>query len=256
MARTELAVGEGSQGGRGGRRGRPEGGRYARYTEEQIEVLERVYAECSNPNHYRRAQIMREQPILRGINNKQLKVWFQNRSRVSLVTVGGAEIHHTSLVRCREKQKKENGNLALENRRLATANKMLRQENDGLQKKLAQVLCENDHLRNQVITLTSTITTYNLSRQPEADDPQLPIRIGDNNSLLSLAEETKKEFLSKVIGTALNWIPVPGLKLRNRESVGTIYVSATCIGVAARACVTILVEPIKASSSICAITKA
>ncbi|KAL0358665.1 UNVERIFIED_CONTAM: Homeobox-leucine zipper protein REVOLUTA [Sesamum angustifolium] len=160
MARTELAVGEGSQGVRGGRRGRPEGGRYARYTEEQIEVLERVYAECSNPNHYRRAQIMREQPILRGINNKKLKVWFQNRrhscnsgSRVSLLTVGGAEIHHTSLVRCREKQKKENGNLALENRRLATANKMLRQENDGLQKKLAQVLCENDHLRNQVITV-------------------------------------------------------------------------------------------------------
>ncbi|XP_011084331.1 homeobox-leucine zipper protein REVOLUTA-like isoform X2 [Sesamum indicum] len=200
MARTELAIGEGSQGGRGGRRGRPEGGR--------------------------RAQIMREQPILRGINNKQLKVWFQNR-------------------RCREKQKKENGNLALENRRLATANKMLRQENDGLQKKLAQVLCENDHLRNQVITLTSTITTYNLGRQPEANDPQLPIRIGDNNSLLSLAEETKKEFLSKAIGTAVNWIPVPGLKLRNPESTGTIYVSATCIGVAARACVTIPGEPIK-----------
>ncbi|KAK4436003.1 Homeobox-leucine zipper protein REVOLUTA [Sesamum alatum] len=252
MERTELAVGEGSRRGRGVRRGRQEGGRYARYTEEQIEVLEKVYAECSNPNYYRRAQIMQEQPILRGINTKQLKIWFQNRrhsrnsgSRVSLLTMEGAEILQTSLVRCREKQKKENGNLALENKKLAVANKMLRQENDGLQKKLAQILCENDHLRNQVITLTSTVTTYNLGRQPEANGPQHPIRIGDNSSLLSLAEETRKEFLSKASGTAVNWIPVPGLKLHNPESTGTIYVSTTCIGVAARACVTIPLEPIK-----------
>ncbi|KAI3470468.1 hypothetical protein Pfo_027131 [Paulownia fortunei] len=230
MARTEIPVGEASKRVKGVRRGREEGARYARYTEEQIEVLEKAYAECSNPNHFQRAQIMREQPILRGIDNKQLKVWFQNR-------------------RCREKQKKENGDLVLENRRLTAANKLLRKENDGLQKKLAQLICENEDLRNQVLSLTSTITTFDLD-QPEANSPQLPVRIADNKGLLSLAEETRKEFLSKAIGTAINWIPVPGLKLHSPGVVGTIYISSTCIGVAARACVTIPFEPFKASSTI------
>lgn len=79
MARTEVTVGEGSKRGKGVRRGREEGGKYARYSEEQIEVLEKAYAECSNPNHFQRQQIMHDQPTLRGIDHKQLKVWFQNR---------------------------------------------------------------------------------------------------------------------------------------------------------------------------------
>lgn len=58
-----------------------------------------------------------------------------------------------SLFRCREKQKKESGNAALENRQLAAANKILKVENDGLQKKLVQLISENEQLRNQVLSV-------------------------------------------------------------------------------------------------------
>ncbi|KAG8390799.1 hypothetical protein BUALT_Bualt01G0121100 [Buddleja alternifolia] len=258
MARNENPVGEGSRGGRGVRRGR-EGGRYARYTEEQIEILEKVYAKNSNPNCYQRAEIMSEEPLLMGIDKKQLKVWFQNR-------------------RCREKQKKEYSELEAENKKLTKANKALRVENNSLQKKLTQLMYENEDLRNQVLHLTSNITTRDLSRKPEASTSQLSLTIADNNngycrvplnlqnvhlqlsscvdcllsnflsySLLLLAEETKNEFLSKAIGTAVNWTPVRGLKLRGQGSVGTIFVSSTCIGVAARAHSKVPFEPIKAS---------
>lgn len=79
MARSESTGGESSKRFKGVRRAREEGAKYARYTEEQIEVLEKFYAECSSPNHFQRQQIMREQPVLRGVDSKQLKVWFQNR---------------------------------------------------------------------------------------------------------------------------------------------------------------------------------
>ncbi|XP_057784620.1 homeobox-leucine zipper protein REVOLUTA-like isoform X2 [Salvia miltiorrhiza] len=225
MARTEVMVGESIQKGKGVRKRRQEGGKYARYSEDQIEVLEKAYAVCSNPTHFQRQQIMRDQPALRGIDHKQLKVWFQNR-------------------RCREKQKKESGDVASENRRLNEANKMLKEENDGLQKKLTQLISENGQLRNQVLGLTSTISTYQLGHQPEASNPQLPVIVADKG-LVSLAEETRKEFLSKAIGTAINWVPVPWPKLQSPVSAGIIYTSSSCIGVAARAYVTVPLEPFK-----------
>lgn len=55
------------------------------------------------------------------------------------------------LFRCREKQKKESGDVASENMRLTEANKMLKEENDGLQRKLTELISENDDLRNQVL---------------------------------------------------------------------------------------------------------
>ncbi|KAL8533111.1 hypothetical protein ACS0TY_009383 [Phlomoides rotata] len=226
MARAATTVGEGSRTGRGVGRGREDGGRYARYSEEQIEILERVYAKCSNPTHLQRQQIMHDHPTLRAIDHKQLKVWFQNR-------------------RCRERQKKESGGLVLENKRLVSANKQLKEENNGLQKKLAQLMSENEDLRNHVLTLTSKTTTCGCGHQPEANNPQMPTSAAVNNNLLSLAEETRKEFLSKAIGTAMDWIPVPWLKLHGPNSFGTIYVPSTCTGVAARANVTIPLEPSK-----------
>lgn len=54
-------------------------GKYVRYTPEQVEVLERVYAECPKPSSARRQQLLRECPILSNIEAKQIKVWFQNR---------------------------------------------------------------------------------------------------------------------------------------------------------------------------------
>lgn len=76
MARRGITIGE------GGRRARAEtqdGGRYARYTKEQVELLEKIYLECSNPSHSQQLKIIQEHPLLRGIDMRQLKVWFQNR---------------------------------------------------------------------------------------------------------------------------------------------------------------------------------
>lgn len=56
-----------------------DGGKYVRYTAEQVEALERVYAECPKPSSMRRQQLIRECPILSNIEPKQIKVWFQNR---------------------------------------------------------------------------------------------------------------------------------------------------------------------------------
>lgn len=53
--------------------------KYVRYTPEQVEALERVYAECPKPTSLRRQQLIRECPILSNIEPKQIKVWFQNR---------------------------------------------------------------------------------------------------------------------------------------------------------------------------------
>ena len=57
-------------------------GKYARYTQEQVEILERVYSDCPKPSSSRRQQLIRECPILANIGHKQLKVWFQNRRYV------------------------------------------------------------------------------------------------------------------------------------------------------------------------------
>lgn len=54
-------------------------GKYVRYTSEQVEALERVYAECPKPSSMRRQQLIRECSILSNIEPKQIKVWFQNR---------------------------------------------------------------------------------------------------------------------------------------------------------------------------------
>lgn len=60
------------------------GGKYVRYTPEQVEALERVYNECPKPSSLRRQQLIRECPILCNIEPKQIKVWFQNRRFVFL----------------------------------------------------------------------------------------------------------------------------------------------------------------------------
>jgi len=54
-------------------------GKYVRYTQEQVEALERVYSECPKPSSLRRHQLIRDCPILSNIEPKQIKVWFQNR---------------------------------------------------------------------------------------------------------------------------------------------------------------------------------
>ncbi|KAJ7947816.1 Homeobox-leucine zipper protein like [Quillaja saponaria] len=199
-------------------------GKYVRYTTEQVEALERVYAECPKPSSLRRQQLIRECPILSHIEPKQIKVWFQNR-------------------RCREKQRKESSRLQTVNRKLSAMNKLLMEENDRLQKQVSQLVCENGYMRQQLNT-TPAVTT-DASCDSVATTPQHSLRDANNPAgLLSIAEETLAEFLSKATGTAVDWVQMPGMK-PGPDSVGIFAISQSCSGVAARACGLVSLEPTK-----------
>ncbi|KVI09334.1 Homeodomain-containing protein [Cynara cardunculus var. scolymus] len=201
-------------------------GKYVRYTAEQVEALERVYAECPKPSSLRRQQLIRECPILSNIEPKQIKVWFQNR-------------------RCREKQRKEASRLQTVNRKLSAMNKLLMEENDRLQKQVSQLVYENGYMRQQLHT-NSAVT--DASCESVVTTPQHSLRDANNPAgLLSIAEETLAEFLSKATGTAVDWVQMPGMK-PGPDSVGIFAISQSCSGVAARAC-GLIVEILKDRTS-------
>ncbi|CAA2965472.1 homeobox-leucine zipper ATHB-15 [Olea europaea subsp. europaea] len=182
-------------------------GKYVRYTPEQVEALERLYHECPKPSSIRRQQLIRECPILSHIEPKQIKVWFQNR-------------------RCREKQRKESSRLQSVNRKLTAMNKLLMEENDRLQKQVSQLVYENGYFRQH---------TQNVRA--------LKLPLGNSSlMLLSIAEETLTEFLSKATGTAVEWVQMPGMK-PGPDSIGIVAISHGCTGVAARACGLVGLEP-------------
>ncbi|KAL0363628.1 UNVERIFIED_CONTAM: Homeobox-leucine zipper protein ATHB-14 [Sesamum calycinum] len=207
--------------------------KYVRYTPEQVEALERVYAECPKPSSLRRQQLIRECPILSNIEPKQIKVWFQNR-------------------RCREKQRKEASRLQTVNRKLTAMNKLLMEENDRLQKQVSQLVYENGYMRQQLHTVSTTTTDTSCDsvvmsgqQQQQNPTPQHPQR--DANSpagLLAIAEETLTEFLGKATGTAVDWVQMIGMK-PGPDSIGIVAVSRNCSGVAARACGLVSLEPTK-----------
>ncbi|KAL0460194.1 UNVERIFIED_CONTAM: Homeobox-leucine zipper protein REVOLUTA [Sesamum latifolium] len=199
-------------------------GKYVRYTAEQVEALERVYAECPKPSSLRRQQLIRECPILSNIEPKQIKVWFQNR-------------------RCREKQRKESTRLQSVNRKLTAMNKLLMEENDRLQKQVSQLVCENGYMRQHLHTASAP--TNDASCESAVTTPQHSLRDANNPAgLLSIAEETLAEFLSKATGTAVDWVQMPGMK-PGPGSVGIFAISQSCSGVAARACGLVSLEPSK-----------
>ncbi|KAL0390528.1 UNVERIFIED_CONTAM: Homeobox-leucine zipper protein REVOLUTA [Sesamum calycinum] len=199
-------------------------GKYVRYTAEQVEALERVYAECPKPSSLRRQQLIRECPILSNIEPKQIKVWFQNR-------------------RCREKQRKESVRLQSVNRKLTAMNKLLMEENDRLQKQVSQLVCENGYMRQQLQSASAPAT--DASCESAVTTPQHSLRDANNPAgLLSIAEETLAEFLSKATGTAVDWVQMPGMK-PGPDSVGIFAISQSCSGVAARACGLVSLEPTK-----------
>ncbi|KAJ8543935.1 hypothetical protein K7X08_025553 [Anisodus acutangulus] len=199
-------------------------GKYVRYTAEQVEALERVYAECPKPSSLRRQQLIRECRILSNIEPKQIKVWFQNR-------------------RCREKQRKESSRLQTVNRKLSAMNKLLMEENDRLQKQVSQLVCENGYMRQQLQSASGATT--DVSCESVVTTPQHSLRDATNPAgLLSIAEETLAEFLSKATGTAVDWVPMPGMK-PGPDSVGIFAISHSCSGVAARACGLVSLEPTK-----------
>ncbi|XP_057473751.1 homeobox-leucine zipper protein REVOLUTA-like [Actinidia eriantha] len=199
-------------------------GKYVRYTAEQVEALERVYAECPKPSSLRRQQLIRECPILSNIEPKQIKVWFQNR-------------------RCREKQRKEASRLQTVNRKLTAMNKLLMEENDRLQKQVSHLVCENGYMRQQLQSASAANT--DASCESVVTTPQHSLKDANNPAgLLSIAEETLAEFLSKATGTAVDWVQMPGMK-PGPDSVGIFAISHSCSGVAARACGLVSLEPTK-----------
>ncbi|CAL5357063.1 homeobox-leucine zipper protein REVOLUTA-like [Camellia sinensis] len=199
-------------------------GKYVRYTTEQVEALERVYIECPKPSSLRRQQLIRECPILSNIEPKQIKVWFQNR-------------------RCREKQRKEASRLQTVNRKLTAMNKLLMEENDRLQKQVSQLVCENGYMRQQL--QSASAATTDASCESVVTTPQHSLKDANNPAgLLSIAEETLAEFLSKATGTAVDWVQMPGMK-PGPDSVGIFAISHSCSGVAARACGLVSLEPTK-----------
>ncbi|GAB2251118.1 hypothetical protein Droror1_Dr00017368 [Drosera rotundifolia] len=199
-------------------------GKYVRYTAEQVEALERVYAECPKPSSLRRQQLIRECPILANIEPKQIKVWFQNR-------------------RCREKQRKESSRLQTVNRKLSAMNKLLMEENERLQKQVSQLVCENGHMKQQLHTPPAPNADGGC--ESAANASQQSLRDTNNPAgLLSIAEETLAEFLSKATGTAVDWVQMPGMK-PGPDSVGIFAISQSCSGVAARACGLVSLEPTK-----------
>ncbi|XP_059288624.1 homeobox-leucine zipper protein ATHB-14-like isoform X1 [Lycium ferocissimum] len=208
--------------------------KYVRYTPEQVEALERVYAECPKPTSLKRHQLIRECSILANIDPKQIKVWFQNR-------------------RCREKQRKESCHLQTVNRKLSAMNRLLMEENDRLQKQVSHLVYDNGYMRQQLHTQVSNTTTDTCcesvvvsgQQQQQNPMPQHPQRDANNPAgLLAIAEETLAEFLSKATGTAVDWVQMIGMK-PGPESIGIVAVSRNCNGVAARACGLVSLEPMK-----------
>ncbi|KAF6164178.1 hypothetical protein GIB67_010148 [Kingdonia uniflora] len=202
-------------------------GKYVRYTPEQVEALERFYLECPKPSSVQRQQLIRECLILANIEPKQIKVWFQNR-------------------RCRDKQRREASRLETVNRKLSAMNKLLMEENDRLQKQVSQLVYDNGYFRQQTqnTTLVTTDTSCDsvVSSGQRRLTSQHPPKDASPAGLLSVAEETLTEFISKATGTAIEWVQMPGMK-PGPDSIGIVAISHGCIGLAARACGLVGLEP-------------
>ncbi|KAE8820844.1 Homeobox-leucine zipper protein HOX10 [Hordeum vulgare] len=199
-------------------------GKYVRYTPDQVEMLERVYADCPKPTSSRRQQLLRECPIHANIVARQIK--------------------------CRDKLWKESSRLESVNRKVSAMNKLLMEENERPQKQVSQLVHENAQVRQQ---LQNTSMADDTSCESNLTTPRNPIRDASNPSgfispsmLLSIAEETLTEFLSKATRTAIEWVQMPGMK-PGPDSVGIVAISHGCRGVAARACGLVNLEPTKES---------
>ncbi|XP_022850175.1 homeobox-leucine zipper protein HOX10-like isoform X6 [Olea europaea var. sylvestris] len=189
MEIIEHIVAESSNRGTGMGTGRPprleEVEKHVTYTDEQIELLEKIYVECPNPTRSQRSQIVQEHPILNGIENRQIKIWFQN-------------------CRCCERNKKEKEEFLLMTRNLRAINTMLVEENNLLQNEVAQKMQLRENLRNLLIATASVADLgHETDAFPAANSRSIPLP----------AEETTNRFLSKATGTVTNWIADLKLKV-------------------------------------------
>ncbi|MQM23592.1 hypothetical protein Taro_056658, partial [Colocasia esculenta] len=121
-------------------------------------------------------------------------------------------------------------------------NKLLTEENDRLQKQVSRLVHENAYMRQQLQNASLATDT---SCESVITTSQHSLRDANNPAgLLSIAEETLAEFLSKATGTAVDWVQMPGMK-PGPDSTGIVAISHSCSGVAARACGLVSLEPTK-----------
>ncbi|CAN4089010.1 unnamed protein product [Withania somnifera] len=128
-------------------------------------------------------------------------------------------------------------------------NKLLMEENDRLQKQVSQLVYENGYFRRQTHSTPATKDTSCESVVTSGQHhltSQHPPKDASPAGLLSIAEETLTEFLSKATGTAVEWVQMPGMK-PGPDSIGIIAISHGCTGVAARACGLVGLEPTRVS---------
>ncbi|OIS97846.1 homeobox-leucine zipper protein athb-8, partial [Nicotiana attenuata] len=149
--------------------------------------------------------------------------------------------------RCREKQRKESSRLQAVNKKLTAMNKLLMEENDRLQKQVSQLVYENSFFCQQTQTAALTTTDNNscesvVTSGQQNLSAQRPPRNASRAGLLSLATETFTEFLSKAIGTAVEWVQMPEMK-PGPDFIGITAISHSCSGVASRDCGLVGLEP-------------
>ncbi|CAM6006932.1 unnamed protein product [Sphagnum balticum] len=153
-------------------------GKYERFTEEQMEALERLYHECPKPSSIRLQQLIWEAPVLASIEPKQIKVWFQNRRR------------------CREKQQKKKEptrSLVSMNAKLTALNKLLVEENERLARHTSQLTLDNRMLRQQLYDLPPAApgpdTQHSLLLNQEIQHQMKEERVNEEDSLLNALKD-------------------------------------------------------------------
>jgi len=240
--------------------------KYVRYTPEQVEALERLYYECPKPSSLRRQQLVRDCPVLANVDPKQIKVWFQNRRCREKQRKESSRLQalNRKLTAMNKLLMEENDRLQKQVSQLVYENGYYRQQTQSVRVDLSRVLpltsssssshCKPTPRPQPPATLQAGLTTTDTScesvvtsghqnvaaAQPQAAQP----RDASPAGLMSIAEETLTEFLSKATGTAVEWVQMPGMK-PGPDSIGIIAISHGCAGVAARACGLVGMEPAK-----------
>ncbi|KAK2368343.1 homeobox-leucine zipper protein ATHB-15 [Trifolium repens] len=92
------------------------------------------------------------------------------------------------------------------------------EENDRLQKQVSHLVYENGYFRQH--TQNTNIATKDTSCESAVTSGQCSLtaqhpspRDASPAGLLSIAEETLAEFLSKATGLAVEWVQMPGMKV-------------------------------------------
>ncbi|KAL5228080.1 hypothetical protein ABZP36_016345 [Zizania latifolia] len=246
--------------------------KYVRYTPEQVDALERLYYECPKPSSLRRQQLVRECPVLANVDPKQIKVWFQNRRCREKQRKESSRLQalNRKLTAMNKLLMEENDRLQKQVSQLVYENGYYRHHTNNVrpsfddapptppvvppppppQLQVAGLQAHAFPPPPSPTPLQAGLATTDTSCESVVTSGQHqnvvapPPRDASPAGLMSIAEETLTEFLSKATGTAVEWVQMPGMK-PGPDSIGIIAISHGCAGVAARACGLVGMEPAK-----------